>query len=267
MLFKISKIGIGKHVSTQRKTRKWNLKALLAGHLLVALVLYTLFPNPNTSIWSSMDRGVFHFLNSCIKDNFFMQNFWAMANHRLADWVEDILFLFFFVWILVKTPKEERVRKGAESLFVILFAATVIILSKNFIFGSLFHINRKSPTLIVDTFTYLPEKITWLKVKAKSYKSFPGDHATTALLSIVGFFYVARKNRKIQVLTTLYGIFLILPRMIVGAHWISDTLLGSGSTVLLFSLWAFCTPFASLSIRGIEKVFLSFKKKDIKAHG
>jgi Kdo2-lipid A phosphotransferase len=254
-------------VSTQKKTSSWNIKALILGHLLVAFIMILLFPSPNTSVFSSIDRGMFHFLNGWIQDSFFFQNFWAMANHRMADWVEDIIFFLFFVWIIKSAPKPARIRKMAECFFILAFSALVIFISKKFIFSSFFHISRKSPTLVVDTFTYLPEKITWLKIKAKSYTSFPGDHATTALLSIVGFFYLARGNWKIQTLTTLYGIFLILPRMVVGAHWISDTLLGSGSTVLIFSLWSFCSPFSSTLITGIEKLFLGMKKKDPMTHG
>ena len=252
---------------SKQPSLKWKPLPLIAGHLLVLFIMLALFPSPNTSIFAPIDRALFRFFNGWIANGYLIQNFFAMANHRIADWVEDGVFLGFFTWIIANTKKEERVRKIAESLFVILGAALVIFLSKAILFQSLFSVRRDSPTLVMDAFTSLSEKVTWLKVKAGSRKSFPGDHGTTALLSIVSFFYVARSQKKVRIVALLYGIFLTLPRLTVGAHWFSDIYLGSASTVFLFSLWAFCTPFAERSVRVIEMILRLGKKKDVKAHG
>jgi membrane-associated phospholipid phosphatase len=36
-----------------------------------------------------------------------------------------------------------------------------------------------------------------------------------------------------------------MPRLITGAHWLSDVLVGSGGIVLFFLSIAFCTPLAN----------------------
>lgn len=243
--------------------KKYNYKLIIILHILVASLITSLFWNKTSSFWFPLDKGCFQMVNSWIANSYFWQNFWAMANHRLADWVQDVCFLVFFFWIIQSTPKEGRVKKTAECIFVLLYSALTILFVNELLFRALLHVQRKSPTLILDTFTNLSEKITWLKVKTKSPKSFPGDHATTAVLFIVGFIYLARKNLTIAITATCYGIFLILPRMIAGAHWLTDVLFGSGSIVCIFFTWAFCTPFASFCIGKLEKM-LTFSKKPYK---
>jgi membrane-associated phospholipid phosphatase len=207
-------------------------------------------------LFSPLDKGCFRFLNSLVEKSSFWQNFWAMANHKMADWLEDIIFIGFFYWQIRVSPKEERIRKTAEILFLIFYSAFIILIANELLFRVILHIKRDSPTLVMDTFTNLSEKITWLKVKFKSPKSFPGDHATTALIFMASFVYLARKHLHILCSAICYGIFLCLPRLIAGAHWLSDILVGSGSIMALFFAWAFYTPLAEKSIQKLENALL-----------
>jgi membrane-associated phospholipid phosphatase len=106
----------------------------------------------------------------------------------------------------------------------------------------------------MDGFTNLAAKANWLKVKFKSPKSFPGDHAVTALCLITGFSYLGRKRLVVALTAVCYGIFLCLPRMVAGAHWLSDVLIGSGSIVTIGFSLAFFSPFASFCISRIERL-------------
>ena len=237
----------------------WKIKMLLTLHILVGLTILSLFLEPVNSLWVPIDQGFFQLANSWIKESFFWQNFWAIANHRLADFLlEDLGFLFLFFWIIYATPAALRQRKTAECLFILIYGAFIILIANEFLFRNLLHIERKSPTLVMDTFTNLSDTVTWLKIKTKSYKSFPGDHATTAILSIVGFFFLAREQRTVRIITLFFGLFLALPRLIVGAHWLTDVLIGSGSIIAICFGWAFCTPLASSCIhivdRGLDKL-------------
>ncbi len=236
---------------------KWNLKLLLTIYALVAFFIFTLFCKSTQGFWIPLDTGCFRILNSWISESVFSQNLWAMANHRMADWLEDFVFLLFFTWIIKATPRERRIKKSAECLFILFYAALIHLAFNEALFRGFLHIQRKSPTLILDSFVDLSEKISWIKVKIKSPKSYPGDHATVAILFMAGFLYLARKNFKIICASFLYGITLILPRLVVGAHWLTDVLFGSVFIVLVpFSL-AFCSPFASFVIQNIEKKICS----------
>ena len=252
---------------TYIRSSNWNLKLLITIYALVAFFIFTLFCKSTQGFWVPLDTGCFRLLNSWISESVFSQNLWAIANHRMTDWVEDFVFLLFFIWIIKATPKEHRTRKIAECLFILFYSALVHLAINEALFRGFLHIQRNSPTLTLDSFVNLSEKVSWIKVKVKSPKSYPGDHATVAILFMAGFLYLARKNFKIRLISFLYGITLILPRLIVGAHWLTDVLFGSVFIVLVpFSL-AFCSPLASFMIQKIDKriystlVWIKCKKK------
>lgn len=233
----------------------WKITPLILVHLIIAAAIATLFSSDFYGFWEPIDKEFARFVNSWISKTPLWQNFWAMANHRLTDFlIEDLGFLLLFFWIIASTPKTLRIRKIAECLFILLFGACVILLANELIFRRFLFIQRKSPTLILDSFVRLSDTITWLKIKTESIKSFPGDHATTTLLSIVSFFFLTKGKRKIFFIALCFAIFLSLPRLVVGAHWITDVLIGSGSIVAILYSWAFCTPFAIRSIEVIEKM-------------
>lgn len=233
---------------------KWNTKWLFLNHLIPIFCVTCLFYPPLQWIWKPLDIAAFQLCNSFIQDSAFWQNFWAMANHRGADWLEDLIFLFFMIGIVRATKPQDRIKKTAECLFIALYTALIITLVNQALFRQTLHVERSSPSVVLQNFVYLPEKVTWLKVKAKALRSFPGDHATTALFSIIGFGFLARGKKWIQMICISYGIFLTMPRMVTGAHWLTDVLWGSGSIVLIALSWAFCTPFAYHCIEMLQRL-------------
>ena len=238
------------------KYPKWNLKPLILAHFLVLFLVSTLFYPPTYKIlWKGLDEGFFTLLKAMIDNSPFWQNFWAMANHRVADLVEDVFFLIFFLWLLKTTPKGEKLKKAAEFISLALLTAAVIIFINNLLFKQLVHIKRFSPSYILDHFPRLSEQVSWIKVKDRSKMSFPSDHGTTAVLFVADFLFLSR-NRLLTICVCLYGAFLCCPRMIAGAHWITDILLGSASLVLLVFSWTFCTPFGNYVIQKIYQLFL-----------
>jgi membrane-associated phospholipid phosphatase len=238
------------------KYPKWNLKPLLFAHLLAIFLVFSIFYTPLYSIlWQRLDEGFFRFLKWTIADSSILQNFWAMANHRVADFIEDVFFLIFFLWLLKTTPQGEKLKKAAEFLFLALVTAAVILFINNLLFKQILLIKRYSPSMILEDLPRLSEQVCWLKVKDKSKLSFPSDHGTTALLFLANFLYLS-KNRLLTITAFSYGIFLCLPRMVAGAHWLTDALFGSALIVLLIFSWIFCTPFASFCIEKIYRFFL-----------
>ena len=69
---------------------------------------------------------------------------------------------------------------------------------------------------------------------------FPGDHAFV-LLTVTSFFWYVGRRRDALVASLLAAVFL-LPRLVGGAHWASDVVVGSGTAALLAGSWAFATP-------------------------
>jgi membrane-associated phospholipid phosphatase len=201
--------------------------------------------------WNLIDTHFFHFVNHPLKDNSFLRTLWALASHSLADWFEDLCFLCFYIAAILKTPRGLRLRRGAELFFCVLLTAITIILINRLFCRDFLHVRRASPSLVIDQMVNITQYISWIEFKVHSSKSLPGDHATTALMLSITYAYLVRG--RLALLALVYGAFLCLPRLAVGAHWLSDIVVGSGCIVMISISWAFFTPFADKVISAIER--------------
>jgi membrane-associated phospholipid phosphatase len=172
----------------------------------------------------------------------------------MADWVADICVLVFFALYVAKGARGLKMRRVCELLFCVLYIAAIIYCVNKTLFREHLEIPRLSPTLTVEDSVHLSDEIAWLSIKDDSVKSFPGDHGTTALLFAASFSFFA--GRKMGLAAWGYAAFLCLPRLITGAHWLSDVIVGSGSITLIFLSWAFCTPLGECCISGLRKLRL-----------
>src|SRR5690242_874934 len=117
-------------------------------------------------------------INGTLRDRPIWQLFWALANHKMADWIEDGCVLCFFIAYVMKARKGWRLRRVAQLLFSVLYIAAIIYFVNKTLFREYLEIPRFSPTLTVDNSVHLSQEIPWLSIKDDSVKSFPGDHGT-----------------------------------------------------------------------------------------
>ncbi len=228
--------------------RKWNLKGLILGHIIIAFLIVTyIFAKP---VWHWVDVHFFQAINSTLEGHKWWQVFWACANHRMADWVEDVFIIGFFSIYISQAPKYFKLRRLAEFLFCILYVALIIFLVNEVLFRGHLKIPSQSPTLIVENCVRLSQLVPWMKVKDVASRSFPGDHGTTALLFGGAMLFFTRG--KLRLIACLYAAFLCIPRLITGAHWLSDIIVGSGTIALFFLSWALFSPLHSICISKIE---------------
>ncbi|MBS0629206.1 MAG: phosphatase PAP2 family protein [Verrucomicrobia bacterium] len=180
-----------------------------------------------------------------------------MSNHSLADWFEDLCILGFYLAAIFKVQKGDRLRRCAQFIFCILLTAMTIVLINRLFFRDFLHLRRASPSLVIEPFVDISHSISWIEFKVHSSKSLPGDHATTALMFAISYAYVVRG--RLALCALIYGAFLCLPRLAVGAHWLSDIVVGSGCIVILSISWAFFTPVANRMTgwieRGLKKIW------------
>jgi membrane-associated phospholipid phosphatase len=235
-------------------SKVWKYKILLLCHIIGALLFASLFWPVTKTYWETIDIFFFKMVNSTLRNHPYWQLFWALANHKLADWIEDLCILCFFVAYVRQASRNLRKRKVAELLFCILYIGAIIYFINRILFRENLDIPRLSPTLVVDNSVRLSEEIPWMSIKDDSSKSFPGDHGTTALLFAASFIYLA--GWRLGLAASVYAAFLCMPRLITGAHWLSDIVVGSGTITMIFLSWAFCTPMFTRFTDQCERFFI-----------
>ncbi|NGX48106.1 MAG: Lipid A 1-diphosphate synthase, partial [Chlamydiae bacterium] len=187
----------------------WRLKLLIFWNILGMILFTSLFVPYTSALWDQIDPTLFRFFNQPLKNSHSLRLFWAVANHGLADWFEDLCIFGFYLAAIWKTKRGTRLQRSAQLLFCVLLIACTILLINRLICRDYLHLRRTSPTLVLNDAIHLSDFLPWIHVKVDSTKSFPGDHATTALMFACSYAYLVRG--KLATFALLYGAFLCLP--------------------------------------------------------
>ncbi|MBI3211986.1 MAG: phosphatase PAP2 family protein [Simkania negevensis] len=234
----------------------WNIKKLLILPAIILPLLWSWLDTPIRPLWDLIDKQAFYILNRWIHTSLFWQNFWALAGHKMMDWIGDLVMITFFYFYIKFSPPSLKAKRIGECLFTLLILASVIYVVNETPFADILHMARKSPSLTQPDAFRLDRAVEWIKVKDHSKKSFPGDHATTAILFSCMVFYLM--GRRLGLLSLVYAIFFSLPRLVVGAHWLTDIALGSCAIAFIASSIAVGSPLAPYCIflfeKGIKKL-------------
>ncbi|MCK4934553.1 MAG: phosphatase PAP2 family protein [Simkaniaceae bacterium] len=243
-------------------SNKWNLKVLFLPPLIITLLILSWISPLLHVFWDALDLAAFQLFNGWIAKSYFWQNFWAIANHKKVDWLHDIFMLSFFFLYIRKGLGAEKIKRVSELIFcILLIAATIFFINKT-LFHDIIPIPRSSPSITIPNATLLSQHIDWLSIKDYSRSSFPGDHGTTACL-FAGIVCILM-GRRLGILAIFYAIFFCLPRLIVGAHWVTDLLFGS-LAIAIFSLSiAVGTPLAYYCVHFLQKGFFILSKMQTK---
>ena len=232
----------------------WRLPTLIWLHLGALLLLASWLWPASRALWNQLDNQAFHLLNGSLALHPWWSGFWAISSLRVFDLLaaglmlviilrKDYLFsqndrwhaLFTFIGLLVMLL-----------IFRVLFSRLVDALDWQ----------HSSPSLMIEGSLRLSEQFPWLAehldLKDASKRSFPGDHASVLMLW-GAFLALSARGGKLA-LVLLLTLFLMLPRLVAGAHWLSDDLVGGVILVLLAFAWGYCTPFAELLASGLLRL-------------
>jgi len=224
------------------------------------LLLFSLFVLPTKSLWASFDSWVFHACNSYVAHHPIQRIFWALANIKITDLFGALFFIGCFATYILEATGQERRKRSAQLLYTLLWFEISILLTKQLLIGPLINalsLWRKGPTLLFpDTSYFLSRLVFWHKTKDCSHSCFPGDHAIIIFHWCALFYYFAGKKWGIP--TALFGIFFLFPRLISGAHWASDLLVGSLSIVTFF-LFVATSPFVMERIMALFYRFVGYE--------
>ena len=228
----------------------WRPLVLSAQLGFAALLLVSWF-GPLTVVrpyWDALDAAVYLQLNGTLASGDTWRWFWAVANTRMVDAVSALLFAGIFCVYILRGGWVAVPIRVAQGVFLAVFTVFILNLSSNWIFD----FERLSPSLVLKPFYGLAGMLGDIKVKDVSGNSFPGDHGTAVVLFTV--FIGAFCGRRYGFVAGLLAFALVWPRMISGAHWITDLLVGSASVALVASALALATPLASSLVMLIARV-------------
>lgn len=248
----------------EKSSSNWRIKPLLITHAVAILLLISWLIPPFNLVWQALDHLTFQFLNATLEAKPLLQIFWAVANIKSSDIFGALIMATFFLLYIAGGQKGEKKERFLHFIYIVLWAEVGILLAKEVIGRSLIalELTRKSPTLIYTDAIRLSEVIPWMKVKDISQWCFPSDHAEIALQWVLFVSYFC--GLRFGLLALPWGVFFILPRLVSGAHWLSDAFCGSLCIVLILLAWAAFSPLYSLfmrnSLQGLNKIFSLLKK-------
>jgi len=236
----------------RQDTLAWKLRPLVFVHVIALLLMTSWLFEPFKSIWMDLDRELFWFFNHSLKEGSdFYRNFWAMANMKNFDRVIGLLLLSFFGVHAINNGKAFWGRH--LGILTALFIALGIWTGFGTLTGlaHLMPLERLSATLeYADSFRLT--QWSELNTKDASVDSFPGDHGMILLIS-AGFiaYYFSTKYIVLAFVVVFIG---TLPRVVVGAHWLTDEIVGAIFIALLALSWNFHTPLGEFIVRSTDTI-------------
>lgn len=223
----------------QSEGPQWRWRCFVVSHVAAALLVASWVLPPTGGWWDGLDEAAFQVFNSSLEAGWTWQFFWAVANHRSVDLFSGTLATLVVIWWLWGQPRDVQnwrcAMLGGLAIPVILlpFGAHEVL-------EFLFNYERPSPTIVHSDAVRLTQLFPAMETKDASRHSFPGDHAFV-LFSIV-LFYGYFGARKFVIISTVMAVIFMLPRMVGGAHWLTDNIMGGLVPALVVTAWVLATP-------------------------
>ncbi|MET0084371.1 MAG: phosphatase PAP2 family protein [Sedimenticola sp.] len=213
----------------------WNTTALILCTLLPVLLMASWLVEPTHGLWQALDERVFWAMNNSLADNKSWQAIWAVANNRMFDLVAALSMVALFGHYALFRDRGNLRHYVAVGL--VLVCAIVIAA---LIGTQLIPVERPSATAMFPEALRLSELTPWIKTKDYSGDSFPGDHGVV-LMMCAGFLFW-HLPRSYGILACIFAVLFTLPRLMSGAHWLTDEIVGAVAVDTLVMGWFFATP-------------------------
>ena len=193
------------------------IKSLIV--LSCLILLYFTFPE----FFRIIDKYLFLFLNKYCLDNKLGQYVFGFLSHKNESWINVIVMLginLLSIFLFFRINKQQ-VNKSIATILYCWLSFQVVLLFNYIVFQKILQINRDSPSLIYNEAIRLSVALNNLNIKDYSNNSFPAGHALVLIYWIL--FVNLQGLRSIKIISLILGILFVLPRMVTGAHWFSDT--------------------------------------------
>ncbi len=231
----------------------WHPVAFILGCGLSIALLMSWILEPTRSLWLTLDDNFFWAVNDSLAWGRGWQVFWAVANNRAVDAVATLSFFGLFVHFNVRKGQERT-----EFLLAIGLMLTGLLIAAIQIAGAIM-IGRPSPTLVHPDALRLSELVFWIPTKDSAGDSFPGDHAVVLLICAgVITYYLPRAY---AAAAWMLAVIFMIPRLVGGAHWLSDYLVGSAAVSGFVLSYVFATPLHSIMTDRLELLVRRYRTR------
>ncbi|HCQ7754030.1 phosphatase PAP2 family protein [Citrobacter sp. 50677481] len=205
-------------------------------------------------IWSTADSSIFHFFNQRLVESRAFLWLVALTNNRAFDGCSLLAMgcLMLSFW-LKETPAGRR--RIVMTGLVMLLTAVVL----NQLGQALLPVKRASPTLSFEHI-YRVSELLHIPTKDASRDSFPGDHGM--MLLIFAAFMLRYFGKTAGTIGLLIALVFAFPRVMIGAHWLTDIVVGSLTVVLIGLPWCLMTPLSDRLI-GLFDHYLPGQNKQV----
>jgi membrane-associated phospholipid phosphatase len=157
-------------------------------------------------------------------------------------------------FVLLHGRKKISLRLGG---FVSWFTFTLLIrFCTKFLLGIVFEYHRASPSCVLSPAVPLAPLFPELQIRDASLVSFPSDHCLI-LWSWTAFMW-RYASRTYGYVALLISLMFATPRLVSGAHWLTDELVGSLVIVAMSFTWLVCTPLHARVTKKLANILAPF---------
>ncbi len=204
-----------------------NLQSFILLHAIAIALAVTFI----LGLWEGIDRHVFEVLNGWLAASVNWAEFVALANQRWIDLLSGSFMLAAVGYFFATSDGRDRVRICCAIVMMgVAFSTQAAV-------GGMFP-SRDSPTLVYEHAVKVTEMFPEIqRTKDASGSSNPSDHGIGFFTFLIFCFYRFRGKYLWFVVPVI--IALGLPRLLVGAHWLTDFICGALPLTLITAAWLF----------------------------
>jgi len=197
--------------------------------LIAALLLWF---NPLTHPFlQHLDETVFQIFNGNLVDKPFWQVFWGLLNDRRETKLNLLFAALINLWVILATQDKALRYQRIKKIIYFWICFQIGFMIQEGIFNNWLHIARDSPSLVLKPAVKLSQVLQNFNLKEGTQHSFPSGHAFSLIYWASFTLFCA--PRRIGMIALFIAILLCLPRLFIGAHWLSDEVF----SVLMALVW------------------------------
>ena len=223
----------------------WYPTPLILCNLLGLLLMTSWILEPTRSLRMALDAKAFWAMNNSLSWGSGWQTFWAIANNRAFDLAAAASMGGLFAHQALWSDRGRLKHYLALGLFLLV---TLLVVAQ---IGKGLPIERPSATAHFPNALHLSELVPNIPTKDYSGDSFPGDHGLVLLLC-TGFAFIYLSSIH-SLLALFFMVIFTLPRLMSGAHWLTDEIVGALAIGAVTLGWLFATPLHSYALGWFER--------------